>query len=347
MFYRVAGFLFFSVGFGWFVAIPGSSIPNHLTVEHLKKQTQAAIEFNALEKAITLASEGLQIAPLDWELYYQRGFAEAFSYRSRGDIERDFAAARYLLPNWPDLAVKEGEVWLNVGEADLAFATWEDSIRRWPENAVVIYQSIFPLVRDDADLRDHWRKLGETNRRCFAILLPSLNRVEFAVELEKILSDDPTLESFSEEELKGIFSSWYNVGDKLALAKTLKEHPAWQKIAWRELGRAYADYGDYQPAYETFIQHMEKPSLPEPPAGESMEALASRVRMGRATEQEGIALAVLQAKQNQTDDAFATLKTLSERHAASRLISFVESELHASRRDWQKAWTALWSYAKE
>ena len=118
--------------------------------------------------AISLGEKGLKIAPLNWEFYYQRGLAEAALYQPRPNIERDFAIARYLMPNRPDVALKEGLVWLSVGDEDLAFAVWHESMQRWPDNARPLYSDIFGAVRDNVELRDRWRELGHINRQCLA-----------------------------------------------------------------------------------------------------------------------------------------------------------------------------------
>src|SRR5438477_4887204 len=158
---------------------------------------------------IERTSKALEIAPLNWELYFKRGFAEAALYRPRAEIVRDFAAARYLLPNWGNLYLKEGVVWLSLGEPDLAFEVWHDAIKRLGLEAPHFYGEIFQLVKSDPALRERWRDLANSNKDCLLIFLQNAERTEFEIEIDRLLLEDPQLHIFTPTDLNWLFKQWY------------------------------------------------------------------------------------------------------------------------------------------
>src|SRR6202040_2908001 len=119
-------------------------------------------------------------------------------------ILRDLALARYLLPNWPDVYLKEGAIWINLGEPDLAFNVWEEGMRQMPEQAPYLYADLFGAIRSDPELREKWRQLGQNDRRCLLVFLGAADKSEFQIELQDLLSKDPQLQTFTKEELKKV-----------------------------------------------------------------------------------------------------------------------------------------------
>ena len=152
--FRWFGILFGALGIWWFASMLGADVfPTSANLDRYWKEIATAADHEDYQKMIESATEGLRIAPLSWELYFKRGFAEAASYRSRRETQRDFDAARYLLPNWGDLYLKEGQTWLAVGEPILAFQVWEEAMHRLSSEAPHFYGELFGSVQADPDLR--------------------------------------------------------------------------------------------------------------------------------------------------------------------------------------------------
>jgi hypothetical protein len=339
--FRIIGGVLLAVGLWWLAFAHVKSPPTTDTVERLRTQIDHAIALEDYDKVAALSSEALTIAPLDWMFYFKRGVAEAGLAEPRSKVLLDFAIARYLLPNWPDLYLRQGMVWLGTDEPDLAFAVWEEGMQHFPEMAPAFYADIFGSVKSDTALRDRWRKLGESDTRCLLVFLRSVDNTEFQIELPQLLADDRKLQAFAPDELKTLFALWYEKGDKLWLAQTLQEHPAWKKIAWRQLARAYADYQDYRQAYETVRWFSPPPKSPEIDSGESLESLTSRFRAGGETEQDGLMLARAEANKGEIDDAIALLQSLSAKSREPHAANYLEADLWARKGEWQKSWRAL------
>ena len=332
------------VGGWWLISVFSLSAPNTATVNRLAARTELENAAGNYAGAISFSERGLAIAPLSWNFYYQRGLAQAALFQPRPQIEQDFAIARYLMPNRPDIALKEGLVWLSVGDEDLAFAVWQESMQRWPANASVLYGDIFGAVRGDVELRDRWRQLGHLNRQCLPILLRNTNRLEFEVELNRILADDPELSSLSPTERKILFTTWLHEGDQLGLADALQRHPDWQTAGWEELATALANAGDYRPAYETMHRFVPHPRLPVIEPNNSTKTLLLRFRATKNVATDGLALVQSQMSAKDFDVALSNLKNFSTAENVPPAVYFLESEIWAQKGDWPKAWQAIVKY---
>ena len=328
----------------WVGSIFGMAAPTSATRERVFNRTEFENNVGNYSAAISLSEKLLSIAPLDWQAYYERGLAEAALYKPRAQIQRDFEIARYLMPNRPDLALNEGLIWLNAGDEDLAFGVWQESMQRWPDNAPVLYAQTFASVRDSAELRDRWRELGHVDRRCLPILLQNVNHLEFDIELNRLLSEDPELRSLSPSEKKILFATCLREGDQLALADALQRHPEWQSVGWQEMANALANYGDYRPAYETVYRFVQHPLLPKTEPNDSVQTLWARFRTTGNISNDGLGLVRSQIQANDFDEALTTLQAFSKTPNPPAAIYFLESRIWAAKGEWQKAWQAMLKY---
>lgn len=340
--FRLLGIFFVAIGLWWFASIAGAKTPpTSARLDQLIERAEIASQDEDFQSMLQFVSEALKIAPLNWELYYKRGLAEAALHHPRSETLRDFAIARYLLPNWAEVYLKEGQVWAASNEPDLAFDVWREGMQRLPQEATQIYDRIFTIIKSEPALVDRWRQLGESNKECFFIYLRSADRIGFAIELERLLNEDPQLRSFTPEELHLLFRAWYDKGDKLELAQTLQEHPEWEKIAWRELARAYGDYQDYRQAYETARKFVQPPEPPQTVSREPVAALKARFMANRTDLTAGLALYSAQMKEQRIDEALATLHEIATLHGAPKSLSYWEAEGRAQNGQWKEAWEAL------
>jgi O-antigen ligase/tetratricopeptide (TPR) repeat protein len=342
--YRALGPIFSALGMWWLASSFGANVgPNSSRLAQLSAEAERTSSAGDYERTLDLASQGLRIGALSWPLYYQRGLAEASLYRPRLDAERDFAIARYLLPNWPDLYMKEGMVWLDAGEPDLAFDIWEQGMRRWPDNACELYSDIYGVVMNDPDLRNRWRQLGHVDRRCLTILLRSSDAIEFRLELERILGDDPELHGLTDAELAQLFITWYHKGDKLGLVEAVRAHPEWGKIAWPQLAFAFADLQDFRQAYETVTPFCRAPSVPEIDASQ-IPLLAARFQVSHDVGNDGFKLAVAQFNSGAHDAALQTIQISLTDPRAPRALHFIAAQIQANKQNWPQAWEAMVKY---
>jgi tetratricopeptide (TPR) repeat protein len=330
------------IGGWWIASVCGAKTPpTSATVDRLRSEVNTAVAAEDYNSVLMLTSEALTIAPLDWEFYFKRGVGQAGS-RSTSEVESDFAIARYLLPNWPEVYLRESQVWFEVAQPELGFAVLAEGMRRLPNHAPNLYADIFGSVRSDPALRDDWRKLAENDKRCVLIFLREANSTEFELEVQQLLSAERPLQNFSPAELRTLFSAWYKKGDKLDLAQTLQEHPEWKKISWRRLAQACADYQDYRQAFETAVDF-----LPKPPAHENERFADSilewslRFRSNPEDPDAGFGLAVAQRDQGKIDEALVILQKIRDLPRAPAYARVLEGQLWGQKKDWKRAWQAI------
>ena len=343
--FRGIGVLLISIGTWWMGAFFGfKSLPVADDVERIKTDITATIDHQDYAAVPVLVDEGLRIAPLDWLLYYKRGVAEVAQSRLRELAMRDFGAANYLNPLWPDLCLHEGQVWLAAGETDLAIDAWNEALRRDRDRAPNFYADMLTSAKGDAVMLDRLRQLADDNNALLIIYLRTAGPFEFQIEAERLTSEDRQLRSFSASELNEFFSQWYKNGNKLELADILEQHPDWKKIGWRLLARIYADYQDYHHAWDLAEQFGAPPQLPKINSDESIETLGARFVLDRTNVENGLALYFAQVKHGQSDAAFGTLRQMTTTRNSPRYLSYLEAQRWAARGDWPKAWKAWARY---
>ena len=342
--FRALGFILIVIAGSWFGSVIGESrMPTTLEIAQLENGIDRATRNNDYAQVLDLSDDGLRAAPLNWIFYFRRGLAEAALYRPRSDAVRDFTIARYLFPHWPDLYLSEGSIWLDLGEADLAFDVFREGLERLGPNAPILYANFYGLVKNDADLRDRWRELGAHDPRFVVNTLATADPVEFQLELDVLLTEDPDLQKLKEADLKRVFAIWLQQGDSLRLMEAMKAHPNWRQIGWQFMARAAANVQDYRQAYETAIQHVVPPTLPNLSAAD-IGPLSAQFQESRDIGRTGLALASAQINAEDFDGAFRTLEIAASAPHPLPAIYFLQAQLRARQANWPKAWQALTQY---
>jgi len=344
--FRVLGLFFVLIGAWWIATIFGATtLPTTATVNQLKASITNAIDREDYVAVPDLAARGLRVAPLDWLFYYKRAVAKAALSNSNAAALRDFTIARYLNRLWPDLCVQEGEVWLAAREMDLVFDAWNDALKRAGQEASGYYSRMLNEVKGDPALLDRMRDLIQGDNARLIVFLRSVPPFEFQMELALLLSENPELHSFSAPDLADLFTAWYQKGDKIDLIRVLEMHPAWKKIAWGELARAYADNQDFRHAYQTVCQFTSSPDLPHPKTDEALDKLKARFLLNRSDADVGLGLYFAQIREGQTDGAFGTLRELTTLPQSPRYLLYLEAQSWREKGEWKKAWEALARFA--
>ena len=137
------------------------------------------------------------------------------------------------------------------------------------------------------------------------------------------------------------FEAWFNNGDKLELAEVLREKPEWRAIAWKQLARAFANYGDYQNACTTVREFASIPQVPEPPAALNIADLELQARLRPTDIDIAAALCLALAKEDRIEQALARLQALREVKGYPDYLRNLEAQLWERKGEWGKAWNAL------
>ena len=339
--YRSIGIILILISSWWFASIGGANVwPTTVTLASARTEARLAIGNHQYPAALQHAARGLEIAPMDWKLYFHRAAAEIVLSPSN-TAARDFLLVRYLVPYWPEVCLEEGELWLAAGEYDLAFDAWAEALRRSPASAPDLYSRMFGYVKSDVTLQDRWRLLAHTDKNCLVVFLQYASPTELRIELDRLLSEDPELRFLTRKQLVAVFQSWYLRGDKLELAEFLQQHPKWQSLVWRQLARIYADYQDYRPAFETVQRFATPPNIPEKKSSGSLASLQRRFELTPTDVDAGLGLYFAQVKEGEIDPALATLQQLALLPGSPAYVSYLQAQLWARKGEWDKAWKAL------
>ncbi len=344
--YRAFGVVLVAFAICWIASVAGAGrFPTTATVSRLEREVEQAVSQSDYQRAFEQANKGLALAPLDWLLYYHRGVAEAGLYHPRAEASRDFAIARRIFGLWPDLYLREGNVWLELGEPDLAFEIWKDGMQKLGSNAFILYEGISSVVRKDPELSDRWFDLAGEDPRCVLMALSNATPLEFSLQLDRLLTARPDLRGFSPSQVQTLFQIWLRSGDSLSLVEAAARNPDWQRIAFREVSRAYAGLQDYQQAYGVLAHYGSPAKLPDVGAGD-VQSLGQRFKISADPGRDGLLLAVAEWRNRLPDDALRTITIASTSSRPPVELDYLASEIWAAKGDWQKAWAARAKYEK-
>jgi|GEM_PF-1359736 len=342
--FRLIGFLLLLAGLFWLGSlIEPARFPTKYSVRELERQMTLALDANENTKAIAAASDGLRIAPLNW-FAYQGLAATELSAHSRADAERDFAVARYLLPVWSELWLKEGLLWAADGDIDRAFEVWSDMLERFRGDSANLYEQIFEAIKREPELVDRWRQLARGKNECLLVFFRRAGYVEFGVELARLLSEDPNLNNLNRDEKAALFSAWYRSFDKEALKQALQDHSDWKEIGWRQLAQSFADNSDHKTAFEIAEHYVSPPHIPNSNTEEAVTVLRPRFRLDPTNFNLGLALYFAQIREGRADEGLTTLQSLIALRGSPKYLRYMEAQLWARKGDWEKAWNALRAY---
>src|SRR6202011_4729486 len=92
-------------------------------------------------EGIAETSRALTWAPLDWQLYFQRGLAEVAARHPAQALDV-FRPANFLEPNAYEVPLAEGNLWLSSHPLQ-AVTAWREALRRaTPEQRGEVYASM-------------------------------------------------------------------------------------------------------------------------------------------------------------------------------------------------------------
>lgn len=338
--FRLIGLILLVVGSSWVVAAEGQKLlPGSVGVTNAKQLATIDNRERNFAETIAVTTTGLKWAPLDWELYFSRGVAEA-ELKQTDNALTDFRRARFLETISYELPLAEGNVWLS-SQPVLAATAWREALRRaGPERA-----GVFANMLSKASLRspEVSRILAELGVSSHDLALPYLARIsgaDFNRALAKILENDPELSSFSETEKLALFAYWSERGDAAELSRATAQHPDWLPYAWLGVAKYNAINNDLRAAYELTQRYGEPVALPRIASGASLQQLESRFRSAPDNYAIGYELYRAQMQSGRVDDALNTVRHFSERGNSPAYFRYLEAQCWAEKQNWERAWKA-------
>jgi O-antigen ligase len=333
----------------WSASLGGQDVPPTTeTLAKIQDGITQAVKDGRMEDTLSLADAGLAIAPVNWRLHFQRGYAEAFI---RGRLEQagaDFLAARKLEAKWLGPTLDEGAVWLSADEPDQCLDAWAETLRRaGPDHRAASYRQMLEMLRDGHEtVRDGLRAMAAGQLDLQLVFLDfAASPDEFMPILNAVLTEAPDLQRLSPAQRTQLFRDWWNHGDRAQLLAAFQAHPGWLADGWPFLAQSYADQADYQHAWGTVASYAPAPSVPTSDADAPRDDL-EREFHDQQNAAAGVMLYLAQDRQGDIDGALGTARALEKLKDCPKYIYYEEARLWASKQQWDLAWEAWQNFSR-
>jgi O-antigen ligase len=339
--FRFIGLVLVVVGLSWTIAARTKVLlPGSVGVANARELSAVANRERNFALTISLTTQALEWAPLDWQLYFLRALGEVWARRPVAVALDDFRRARFLEPNAYEVPLTEGNVWL-PSQPTLAITAWREALARaGPQRAEVYGAMLTHATMQSAAVS---RTLEEIGLRQHDLALAYLSRLSGASldrALMEFLRRDPNLQTLTEPEKLALFSLWSERGDLEQLSRAMQEHPDWISYAWLGMANYDATKNDFRSAYQLTQRYGEPAALPRGAATSSLEDLEKRFHGAPDNYGIGYELYRAQMKSGRIDDALQTARHFSERPNSPAYFHFLEAEGWAEKQNWERAWNA-------
>jgi O-antigen ligase/tetratricopeptide (TPR) repeat protein len=347
-FFRCFGLVLIAVA-GWWLASYQTSrydlvAPTSQTLERLRVRADAALAARDYPKVIATTTEALHIAPLDWRLYFRRAVASAVSQASLTNAQKDFALARYLVPQWAESCFVEGEIWLAMGKPDLAMNAWQEALKRGGEDSPALYQRMMSDRPLNAAVLPSLEDLARENREYWLVFLQFAQPLECELQISDLLGQDPPLVTLTRVQRKNLFAIWYERGNRELLISNLLAYPAWLPEGWYWVAEDYVSRSQFREAYELAMRYTPAPSMPLIGSSAPMNELERNFFYHSDDFEYGMDLYFAQRKLGHTKDELDTLLQLAKLPSRPPYILYLVSQLYAEQGMWEEAWQARVDY---
>jgi len=344
--FRLVGLLLLISGTTWAISIRNQTLwPGSVGVANAKKMAGVANRGRNYSETISVATRGLQWAPLDWQLYFLRGLAEVGAHQPAKGLD-DFRRARFLEPNAYEVPLAEGNMWLSTHPLQ-AVTAWREALRRaTPQQRGEVYSSMLSnaSMQKDPEVSRILEEVGLNQHDLALAFLGRVSGAPFNHGVAEFLKRDAELKSLNELEKLAFFSLWSERGDLDQLARVVEQHPDWLSYAWLGMAKYHAKNKDFRAAYELTQRYGEAVAMPRNNGGSSLEELTKRYYAAPDNYAVGYALYREQMRGGHIDDALMTARHFSERAGSPAYFRVLEAEGWAAKENWERAWNAWLAY---
>jgi hypothetical protein len=338
--YRLAAALLALVASAWLLSALGAApFPTSATLERIRRDLVRAHDRRSFDFVIRLANEGMRFAPLNWELYFHRALAEARLSPRLDEMLMDFRRARFLEPNMVAVPFDEGRVWL-AREPRLALGAWNAALHRAGPDKTRYYRQMLMDAASTPEIRDDLRALALDEPELLLVFLSQATPEEAAVEVDRVLTEDPALKTLSPDQRRIFFLLWAKHGDQERLQESFTANPAWVETGWLAHAYVLAARGSFQEACELIGRSVETPALPTFTLQKPVAELRRALLINTNDFVLGFALYQAQLAANEADEALETLRKLTAAPNCPKYFFYLQAQLAMKRGAWEDAWRA-------
>jgi tetratricopeptide (TPR) repeat protein len=303
-----------------------------------KTQIRALVSSGKHFEALQACNRALHFTPLDWSLYFQRGFLKLQLRKPSADALDDFNRARVLEPKNINLCQEEAAFWLKF-EPNMAIVPWRSLLER--TNNAWNYGSMLQLARPHPTLALNVRKLATTPAMLATILSTTQPGPDWAIALKALLDLDPNLSKIDLDQRKQVLSLWQQRGDRDQLVTMLESHPGWHADSWPLLAEEYARKTEFEKAWNLQRKYAYASSPQEVSSGTLFENLERNFALKPTDARLGVDLYFAQKKRGLLDEASRTLDRLQALPDPPSFLNLEKAALFAERKDFRRAYETM------
>lgn len=303
-----------------------------------KEQTQALVSSGKHFEALQSCNRALHFTPLDWSLYFQRGFLKLQLRIPSADALDDFNRARALEPKNFNLCQEEAALWLKF-EPNLAIVPWRSLLER-SKNAS-FYGSMLQLSYPHPALALNVRKLATTPAMLATILSNTPPGPDWNTALKNLLELDPNFTKIDLDQRKQVLALWQQRGDHDQLVALLESHPEWHTDSWPLLAEEYARKTEFEKAWNLQHKYAYASSPQEVSSGALFENLERNFALKPTDARLGVDLYFAQKKRGLLNEASRTLDRLQALPDPPSFLNLEKAALFAERKDFRRAYETM------
>jgi hypothetical protein len=317
--------------------------PGKIQVERARLLNRENLAQGNLADVSRRASEALEIAPLDWELYFQRGAAEVVRPGGEKQALADFRRARFLEPSSLRLRHREAELWMRFRQAHAVEPIVEGARlagRSQPDEAKFLLR----MATFGAESRSRLVRLPGLELWMKALFIGELEGTEFDRVLEGMLRADPKLDLLTPRERSLFFEAWSGRKGMQAVAAFVESVPERRPEAWKTLAQGLAEKRNYEMACRLVRENAPAPRLPSVSAFGSRRDLENTVILRPDDLFSAYTLYLLQKEQKDLRDGLTTLRRVTAQKEAPAYFHYLEAGACEELGRWEEAWAAWRRY---
>lgn len=327
----------------WFsVSMGNPLIPGKSEARRQIRKAEWLASHGDLQASREAFDRAIQIRPLQWNYYYQRAIVELALGWPPQAVLQEFARMRYLEPHSALVCMNEAQLWVKY-HPPYALPALREAMKRLKVRSQEFYNTILAGVAGNPELRREMFDLA-TDPKYKLVYLYSVSGAEFNECLEKLLEQDPRLETLTPEERLAMFKLWYQRGDRARLIRMLGEEKSWRTDGWPVLADDLASKGDYRGAWQLAMDAVHPPAYKPISRGGDTAQLSRNFTMHPTDSSYGLELYEIQKTKGLWDDALMTLGKLSQLPEAPKRLIYEESVILARKGDYVRAWEKMNQY---
>ena len=316
--------------------------PTTATLEFWRSRISVGVRERSPATIVPACSKSLEITPLNWSLWFQRGAAE-LAIGDQANLliaAEDFDRARILEPTAGEVTFEEGRCWMKA-DPYRTLEAWADTLLRSKPEDEIWFRKMLAVSSNEpilqGVLRD-WSRESASRRLAF---LEIANGEIVREEIGNLLASDPSLGGLSARQRDALFAIWFTRGDRAFMADSFKAHPNWTDTGWRWAAELLAAEGKYREAYLLAHDHVSEPRLPRIAPASDLPNAASAFLTRPGDIPLGYSLFLAQREKGDLPGALATLERLQNVAPSPSYLPWLKAEVLAQQQEWQMAWMCL------